>query len=199
MVWALTLVACAIVFSPRIIAYLVPGWVGLTCIGLLFFWPHMPDFARLAVMWGLGTLIGAFLFAIPARLVLGIPIAAGTIGFAVLGVIGEAAEIIGKMWDGITSTVGTITPAHWVIAGVVIAGSILAKCCIAWKQTHPALVDDDDDDFDDDQPDTRLVLRLAPPRLSRAERKRAERAAAEAANAKAWEAWGKGNGPRPPL
>jgi hypothetical protein len=200
MVWALTLIACVIVFSPRIIAYLIPGWVGLSVIGLLIFWPHTPEWMHSVVAWGIGALLAAFLIAIPLRLFLGIPIMAGTIGLAVLGLVGEAAQIIGKVWDGITSAVGAITPAQWVIAGVVIAGSILVKCCIAWKQTHPPLADDDDDDFDDDPTDTPPVIRPAPPRLSRAERKAAAIYAEIERKAKvsaAWEAWYSGRGPGP--
>jgi hypothetical protein len=172
MVLFFTLLICAIVFAPRIIAYLVPGWAVLTCISLLFFWPLTPEWMHSVVAWGIGTLIGAFLFAIAARLFLGVPIMAGTIGFAALGLIGEAAQIIAKTWHAITWAVGAITPAHWIFAGGVMVGTILVECWKAWKRTHPPLADDDDDDFDDDPTDNRLVLRLGPLRApSRAERK----------------------------
>jgi hypothetical protein len=153
-------------------------------------------------VWGIGTLIGAFLCAIPFWLFLDIPIAAGTIGCIVIVLCGEAAPIIAKAWHAITSAVGAITPVHWAAAGVGITGLILAESWKAWRRAYPPLADDDDDfdDFDDDPTDSRLLLRLSPPRPpTRAERKRAERAAADAANAAAWKAWGKGIGPRPPL
>ncbi len=198
MIWAVTLAICIIVFSPRIIAYLVPGWIGLTVIGLIILWPHMPEWMHSVVVWCIGTLIGAFLCAIPLCLFLGIPLMAGTIGFAVLGLIGEGAQIIGKVWHAITSAVGAITPVHWAAGGVGVAGLVLVECWKAWRRRVPRpLADDDDDDFDDDPTDTQPVLRLAPPRLSRAERKQAERPEAEAANAAAWKAWGEGKGPRP--
>ena len=202
MIWALTLLIGAIVFSPRVIAYLVPVRVGLTCIGLLFFWPHTPEWMHSLVAWGIGTLIGSFLFAIAARLFLGVPIMAGTIGFAAIGLIGEAAPIIGKVWHAVTHTVtaaiGAITPAHWVIAGGVIVGLILVECWKARCRRVPHPLTDDDDD---DPTDTRLVLRLAPLRApSRAERKAAAIYAEIERKAKlsaAWQAWHDGRGPRP--
>jgi len=208
MAWALTLVACAIVFGPRLILYMTPGWIILVFVGLMWVWPHMTAGVQSLVGAGIGGTAGLFLggllIAIPLRLFLGIPLMGGTIGCVVIAISYYAVTTSGNVWHAIThavtEAVGAITPAHWVIAGVVIAGSIPVKCCIAWKRTHPALADDDDDDdFDDDPADTRLVLRLAPPRLSRAERKRAERAAADAANAAAWKAWGQDRGPRPPV
>jgi hypothetical protein len=189
------------IFGLRLIAYLIPAWVGLTVIGLMIFGPHMPEWMQSIVVWGIGTLIGAFLCAIPFWLFLDIPIAAGTIGCLVIVLCGEVAPIIAKAWHAITSAVGAISPIHWGAAGVGIAGFIVIESWKAWRRRVPRQwADDDDDDFDDDSTDTRLVLRLAPPRPpTRAERKRAERAEAEAANEAAWKAWGKGNGPRPPL
>ena len=188
------------IFGLRLIAYLIPAWVGLTVIGLMIFWPHMPEWMQSIVVWGIGTVIGAFLCAIPFWLFLDIPIAAGTIGCLVIVLCGEAAPIIAKAWHAITSAVGAISPVHWAAAGVGITGLILAECWKARRRAYPPMADDDDDDFDKDQTDNRLVLRLALPRPpSRKERKRAERAEAEASNEAAWKAWGKGLGPRPPL
>lgn len=204
MIWALTFVACIIVFSPRIIAYLVPGWVGLAVIGLVYFWPHMPDLSRSAVIWSIGFLIAAFLFAIVARLVLGIPVAGGMIGCVVLAICYYGVTTIDKLWHAathaVTSAVGAITLAHWTIAGVMVAALILVECWKAWRRAYPLLVDDDDDDWDDDPTDTPPMMPPAPPRISRAERKAAaiyaeiERKAKVSAE---WEAWYSGRGPRP--
>ena len=201
MVWALTLLVCLIVFSPRIIAYLIPGWIGLSVIGLMVFWPHMPDFARSVVMWSTGTLLAAFLFAIPLRLVLGIPIAAGTIGCVALVICYNAFTIVGKVWHAIThavtAAIGAITPTHWAAAGIGIVGLILVECWKEWRRQHPRPIAA----VHDDPTDNRVVLRPAPQRrLSRAERKQAAIYAEIERKVKvsaAFQAWFDGRGPRP--
>jgi hypothetical protein len=208
MVWALTLLVCAIVYGPRLILYMTPGWIILVFVGLMWAWPHMTagmqSFVGAAIGGTAGLFLGGLLFAIPLRLFLGIPIAAGTIGCVVLVICYYAVTTIGNVCHAITHTVsaavGAISPIHWGAAGVGIAGFIVIESWKAWRRRVPRPLADDDDDFDSDPTGTRLVLRLAPPRPpSRKERKRAERAEADAANEAAWKAWGKGIGPRPPL
>jgi hypothetical protein len=193
------------IFGLRLIAYLIPAWVGLTVIGLMIFGPHMPEWMQSIVVWGIGTLIGAFLCAIPIWLFLDIPIAAGTIGCLVIVLCGEAAPIIARTWHAITSAVGAISPIHWGTAGVGITGLIVIGSWRAWRGRVPRpRADEDDDDFDDYFDDHRThirpVMRPAPPRLSRAERKAAAIYAEIERKAKvsaAWEAWYSGRGPGP--
>jgi hypothetical protein len=209
MVWALTLLICAVVYGPRLILYMTPGWIILVFVGLMWAWSHMTagmqSLVGAAIGGTAGLFLGGLMIAIPLRLFLGIPVREGTIGCVVIAICYYAVSTIGNVWHTITYTVtaavDAITPIHWGAVSVGITGLIVIESWKAWRRRVPRpLADDDDDDFDDDRNGTRLVLRLAPLRApSRAERKRAERAEAEAANAAAWEAWGKGNGPRPPL
>jgi hypothetical protein len=191
------------VFGLRLIVYLIPGSIGVAVIGLMIFWPHMAGWMQSVVTWCIIHMVVAFVCAIPFGLLLDVPIAAGTIGCLVIVLCGEAAPIVGKVWRAIThavtAAVDGIPTHHWVIAGLVIVGSIIVECWKAWRRAYPPLADDDDD-FEDEPTASRLSLRLAPPRLSRAERKQAAIYAEIERKSKlcaAWEAWYSNRGPRP--
>jgi len=209
MVLTLTLLICAIIYVPRLILHMTPGWLVLVFVGLMWAWPHMTPWMQSLVGAGIGgtigLLLGGLMIAIPLRLFLGVPIREGTIGCVVIAIGYYAVTTVGKVWHIITSAVGAavggIPTYHWVIAACALVGVILAECWKAWQRAHPPQADDDDDDFDDDPTDSRPVLRLASLRApSRADRKAAAiYAEIERKNklSDAWAAWEAGRGPRP--
>jgi hypothetical protein len=213
MVWALTLLVCALVYGPRLILYMTPGWIVLVFVGLMWAWPHMTaemrSFVSAAIGGTAGLFLGGLVIAIPLRLFLGIPVREGTIGCVLLVVCYYVVTTIGNVWHAATHTVtvavGAISPVHWGAAGVGITGLIVIGSWRTWRGRVPRpRADEDDDDFDDyfdhHRTDTRPVLRPAPPRLSRAERRAAAIYAGIERKAKvsaAWEAWYSGRGPAP--